>query len=334
MQCARVSGLWLPLLIGDSTFLIGLKQPRRPSTSQTPWCSRHCFVLGQDNSSLSLPFRPLYIQDQLRPVCQLQLLVPTSGQSQPSPTAQHSLAGRLLSHLLISFTLAEKFSLVVVPDCTPLRRSSWSAPPGLVLDRCLAKVNLLSRQGDRLRSLSVPDLVRDNEEYSVVGEIVDQLLYKVVEEGECNMVQPRQCHHCHRPLNHPENIGNGSGVDRCTLDHFDLCPGGRKTSPDWTGCPEITTDMDSDEERETEPTGTDINGGGTNHGTVPPKNIPHGDLVDNGLGVPGETAALTKLDPQTLKESCLLQVRQTRCSLTKKMLLKLMMRRMGFFSLK
>ena len=84
----------------------------------------------------------------------------------------------------------------------------------------------------------------------VVDEIVDQLLCQVVIEGESRMPKPRQCHHCHRPLNHPEHVGIGSGVNQCTLEHFELCPGGRKTGSDWSGCPAITTDVDTEDEED------------------------------------------------------------------------------------
>ena len=108
------------------------------------------------------------------------------------------------------------------------------------------KVTLLSEQVDRvtarLRSSSVPDL--SSEGSRIVRDIVDQLLTSIVSQGECNMAKTRQCHHCHRPTDHPEHSGIGSGVNHCTLDHYDLCPGGRKTSSDWTGCPATTTDTE------------------------------------------------------------------------------------------
>ena len=144
-----------------------------------------------------------------------------------------------------------EFGLLGVPSCTPIRRHSWSAPPGLLLDSCLEKVALLSEKVDRvtekLRSSSASDLHREREGNKVVRSILDQLL-STIDQGECIMVKSRQCHHCHRPIDHPSHAGIGSGVNRCTLDHYELCPGGRKSGQDWTGCPATTTDGDSETE--------------------------------------------------------------------------------------
>ena len=43
-------------------------------------------------------------------------------------------------------------------------------------------------------------------------------------------------------LTHPNHVGIGSGVKQCTLGHYDLCPGGRKSGLDWTGCPATSTE--------------------------------------------------------------------------------------------
>ena len=161
--------------------------------------------------------------------------------------------------------------------CIPLRRHSFSAPPSLVLDSCLDKAARLSKKLDsvidrvRQNSRSVSDLsslavVGQSEQVdkvvkqvsgcirSVPESILDELLESIV--ATVNMPSRGQCHHCHRPLHHPEHSGVGSGQNRCTLDHFGLCPGGRKAGKDWTACP--TTDEDTDfDENEDEPTGTD-----------------------------------------------------------------------------
>ena len=157
-------------------------------------------------------------------------------------------------------------------------------------------VNLLSKQVDRLRSLSVPDLTRESDR--VVGQILDHLLDLVLDKGEWNMVKSRHCHHCHRPLSHPEHAGIASGVNQCTLDHFDLCPGGRKTSQDWTGCPIITSDTESDEAELGKQEAAELSGRSSNLGTVTYKDIyldkEDGILVDNGLA---------ELDPKVPTDS-------------------------------
>ena len=76
--------------------------------------------------------------------------------------------------------------------------------------------------------------------------VLEDILTQVVSRADSNMVKTRQCHHCHRPTSHPEHVGIGSGVNLCTLGHFDLCPGGREQTPDWTGCPETSSAEETD----------------------------------------------------------------------------------------
>ena len=152
-----------------------------------------------------------------------------------------------------SATLAARQELLKVETCTPIRRHSYSAPSRLLLEGCLAKVDRLSRQVDRVldrvkqvRSKSVSDLT--SEVYTVVDTILDQILTRVVCSNMAgNMTKSRQCHHCHRPVNHPEHTGIMSGINQCTLAHYELCPGGRRTGKDWTGCPESDDESDSDD---------------------------------------------------------------------------------------
>ena len=137
----------------------------------------------------------------------------------------------------------------------PLRRHS-SAPSALLLDGCLRRVRSLSDQldivTDQVRksmtlSVSTPDLTGS---LSVVHSFVEDLLSQVVSSQSRMPGSVRQCHHCHRPLSHPDHAGVGSGVKRCTLGHYELCPGGRRTGLVWTGCPEVCTTTDSEEEEE------------------------------------------------------------------------------------
>ena len=101
------------------------------------------------------------------------------------------------------------------------------------------RVALLSKKvekvTDRLRSWSLSDLSSEGDR--AVVELVDQLVSSAVVQGEFIMANSRKCHHCHRTLDHPDHAGIGSGLNYCTLTHFELCPGGRETSMDWTGCP-------------------------------------------------------------------------------------------------
>ena len=152
-----------------------------------------------------------------------------------------------------SATLAARQELLRVDTCIPIRRHSYSAPPRLLIEGCLARVDRLSKQVDRVldsvkqvRSKSVPDLTR--EVHTVVDAILDQILTSVVGSSRVGtMTKPRQCHHCHRPVNHPEHTGIMSGINQCTLSHYDLCPGGHKTGNDWTGCPDYDDGSDSDD---------------------------------------------------------------------------------------
>ena len=151
-----------------------------------------------------------------------------------------------------SATLVARQELLRVDTCIPIRRHSYSAPPGLLIEGCLARVDRLSKQVDRVlysvkqvRSKSVSDLT--SEVNTVVDTILDQILASVVGSRASTMTKPRQCHHCHRPLNHPEHTGIMSGINQCTLRHYDLCPGGRKTGNDWTGCPDYDDGSESDD---------------------------------------------------------------------------------------
>ena len=83
----------------------------------------------------------------------------------------------------------------------------------------------------------------------MVFSLVEDLLSEVVQRSDCRMSKStRQCHHCHRLLSNPEHAGIGSGVKQCTLNHYELCPGGRKTGPVWTGCPSSSTEESDKEE--------------------------------------------------------------------------------------
>ena len=109
----------------------------------------------------------------------------------------------------------------------------------------MTKVAALTRQVDRVRhSLSLNSLPG----HAVVGDLLDSLISSVVHQGESVMTRPRQCHHCHRPTSHPEHIGIGAGINICSLEHFELCPGGRQESLSWTGCPDLESDAESGEE--------------------------------------------------------------------------------------
>ena len=110
----------------------------------------------------------------------------------------------------------------------------------------LDKVTDQVRQSRKL-GLPAPDLTVSD---SVVFSLIEDLLLEVV-STECRMPgTTRQCHHCHRPLKHPDHAGVGSGVKQCTLSHYELCPGGRVSGPDWTGCPDECTTTDSEEGEE------------------------------------------------------------------------------------
>ena len=186
--------------------------------------------------------------------------------------------------------------------CTPLRRHSYSAPASFLLDSCIAKVGCLSKKVDsvlvkvkRLQSKSVPDL--SGERNSVISSVLDQLLASVVCDSTVTMARPRQCHHCHRLLSHPDHIGIGGGVNLCTLDHYELCPGGRQTGKDWTGCP--VTDYDTEDDDSLDP-GQDRSGQQdlSSNTQVPNSSSAEGGHVNN-MAIKGPP--VTKLDPSVLK---------------------------------
>ena len=103
-------------------------------------------------------------------------------------------------------------------DCEPLRRHSFSAPAGLLLDGCLARVDSLTRKVDtvlgtvrqaRSKSYSVSDL--SSKVDRGVELILEEVLVRVICEAR-NMAS-KQCHHCHRLLSHPDHKGIGSGIN-------------------------------------------------------------------------------------------------------------------------
>ena len=142
----------------------------------------------------------------------------------------------------------------MVPDITPLRRHSWSAPPTLLLDGCLARVKSLSSQLDKVSRLSRQNswsgLSLYQDSACLVDALIEDLLIETLEKASRMSKLTRHCHHCHRPLSHTDHEGIGSGVKQCTLTHYELCPGGRKTSLDWTGCPATTDDDRNDSDTE------------------------------------------------------------------------------------
>ena len=135
-----------------------------------------------------------------------------------------------------------------------------SAPPVLLLEDCCTKINSLSRlveswgtkTASRPRCNSLPILHHENPSDSVVQAVLDTILTIVVEKGKVEMGKQGQCHHCHRPLSHPDHVGIASGVKQCTLDHYELCPGGREDATGWTGCPAMVSGSESDT-HQTEP---------------------------------------------------------------------------------
>ena len=147
--------------------------------------------------------------------------------------------------------------------CTPLRRHSYSAPPRLVLDGCIAQCSQLSDRLDKFfdkvradRGHKKSDHNLDSVVHASVDELLDEILDTVVGKPRGKMAPRGQCHQCHRPLHHPDHVGVAPGINKCTLDHFDLCPGGRKSQKDWAGCPdEEETDYEDNPETEQKSTG-------------------------------------------------------------------------------
>ena len=109
------------------------------------------------------------------------------------------------------------------------------------LNSCLDKARGLSELVDRLtvktrelRSKSLADLRCE----SVLGQGISKVTMGDNEQPP----NPRTCHHCHRLLNDPDHVGMPTGVDRCTLEHWEGCPGGKAGGRDsnggvWTACP-------------------------------------------------------------------------------------------------
>ena len=119
----------------------------------------------------------------------------------------------------------------------PLRRHSYSEPTG-ILDACFNRVGLLSLQIDRVYSLGSKSRSKSQSVLTVLpssaSTVVPWILEDILDRVTSRM---HQCHHCHRNLDHPDHRGIKSGVNHCTLDHFEGCPGGHQSDNGWTGCP-------------------------------------------------------------------------------------------------
>ena len=174
--------------------------------------------------------------------------------------------------------------------CAPLRRHSFSAPSLLVLDACLDRCAYLSDQVDRVIKKAREDKVWSKSVTnldSLDSFVVVEELLKPISGSSAEMPGRGQCHHCHRPLHHPEHVGIAGGVNKCTLEHFDLCPGGRTTQKDWTGCPFETGEGFDDE---------------TSLGETTPTSIQDEEsklLEDQADGAAGRDSTL--LDPEALR---------------------------------
>ena len=179
--------------------------------------------------------------------------------------------------------------------CT-LRRHSYSAPARL-LDDCLAKLDILSSRVDTVlfstglvRSKSVPDLscVAGGGQ---VAFILEEILDKIV----CKMPQ---CHHCHRTLDHPDHRGIMPGINHCSLNHFELCPGGRSADKGWTSCPE-TEDDEVDKQAQAgavDAHGLDLSGSSDSDTVTSKDNSPNPEINKNNV----ESLLTTKVDPSVL----------------------------------
>ena len=198
--------------------------------------------------------------------------------------------------------LSTKSSLLEEINCTPVRRQH--SAPARLLDGCLLRVGSLTQQVDSLldkvrgvptRSQSVPDLTKVSAR-GAASVILEQVLAKVWDRIKFSMSVSKQCHHCHRLLSHPDHKGVGSGSNRCTLDHFELCPGGRKSEKGWTGCPDEGDDSDGQEGGPSSSTDTVTSGEASPNEEFNEINITKPKIL------PAEDK-LVKLDPKSVEES-------------------------------
>ena len=117
-------------------------------------------------------------------------------------------------------------------------RRQHSAPARLLLGKlsyCLDRVSFLADRVDTLtsqtRSRSVSDLVLTGSDLSTSTM------------GDENPGKQRTCHSCHCPLNDPYHVGVQPGLEHCSLDHWEGCPGGVSSrganGKEWKECPAV-----------------------------------------------------------------------------------------------
>ena len=147
----------------------------------------------------------------------------------------------------------------------------------------------------RRKSQSVPDLTTSSR--GVVSVLLDQVLGRAWERvmGKMNKL----CHHCHRLLSNPDHKGIGSGVNLCSLDHYELCPGGRETEKGWTGCPPSEAE-ESELESNSESEGLDGSQAGSG-GSLPATLVSSPNQEDNINGINRELKM--KLDPKAVENA-------------------------------
>ena len=164
------------------------------------------------------------------------------------------------------------------------------------MDKLTLRVDSVLDRVRLVHSRSVPDL--SGEAQYVVATVLDQLIASAVVEPSITMSRPRQCHHCHRLLSNPEHNGIGGGINLCTLEHYELCPGGRRTEKGWTGCPTTDEDTDVDDSQEnaldSPSSDTDLHHNSQNTFSIEDK--PERET-------PSDTSRGTKLDPSVLEDA-------------------------------
>ena len=178
-----------------------------------------------------------------------------------------------------------------------------------MLDNCLSKISTLSQKVDkvtdhlkRTRRHSLGDTSVDNPDLAV-ELILAEIMATVLKEGKSKTGKKRQCHHCHRPTSHPEHAGIGSGINLCTLSHFELCPGGRVASPDWTGCPDVSSAEETDTEEVLDSNGLVTDGLGNVSLTTGVKFQLDRDAVDKSILEAVKIAERVDLDQDADDES-------------------------------
>ena len=134
------------------------------------------------------------------------------------------------------------------PNCTLLRKQSFSSPAVLLIESCQVKLEKLQERVTRSTTqareqrsqLTIPSFPLNKERNHSVADLRTASLAKMSEQAPPKGL--RTCHQCHAPQSDPSHAGIPTGAGHCSLQHWEHCQLNKVEDYDdrkkyWTGCP-------------------------------------------------------------------------------------------------